>query len=122
MREIKFRAWTGKEMRFPPELGEWDWEDCELFAGYNKKPTILMQYIGMHDKNGKEIYEGDIVIFDNVYDHRKPEVVECLEGAPGFSPFCDDEEAEGCAIYPDPDKCKVIGNIYENNELLEVKV
>ena len=57
MREIKFRAWGGKNMDYfdLPDLAkhsEGDW-------WYDNDP--VMQYTGLKDKNGKEIYEGDVV-------------------------------------------------------------
>ena len=57
MREIKFRAWAvaSRVMFFPDEL--------EMFEGklLAKPNTILEQFTGLHDKNGKEIYEGDMI-------------------------------------------------------------
>jgi len=57
MREIKLRAWYKKdgEMRSPLEI--WD---IHLLAG-RREDYILMQYTGLKDKNDKEIYEGDIL-------------------------------------------------------------
>ena len=58
MREIKFRAWhTEKKRMFPP----WSIWKSNLH-GYDDSCCLnLMQYTGLKDKNGKEIYEGDIV-------------------------------------------------------------
>lgn len=67
MRDIKFRAWHKKEKYIEPvdDLQMFN-EDLNIgipskdyFLG--KEDVILMQYTGLHDKNGKEIYEGDIV-------------------------------------------------------------
>jgi len=62
MREIKFRAWDGTEMYTPligrdgkPYRSDRDYEDANA-AIYDE----LMQYTGIKDKNGKEIYEGDL--------------------------------------------------------------
>ena len=70
MREIKFRAW-GKENKeiYEPDL-IYDGKSAEL----NKSPDlqdvdsnndVLMQYTGLKDKNGKEIFEGDICRLDD---------------------------------------------------------
>ena len=65
----------------------------------------LMQFTGLSDKIGKEIYEGDVVKTD--YD----DVYEVL--SPTFFPFVDGDYAATGA------NSEVIGNVYENPELLK---
>jgi uncharacterized phage protein (TIGR01671 family) len=70
---------------------------------------VLMQYTGLKDKNGVEIYEGDIVRFLDIDGVDSVTEVEFREG--GFYPFAPDF-IHWCNV-------EVIGNIYENPELLE---
>lgn len=133
MRDIKFRVWDteNKEMLKVQEL---DFED--IFYGgrlsirtnqYNDyfdiEDMILMQYTGLKDKNGKEIYEGDI-IFDSFYE-RKAKVV-FLEGAFWLDYIDDFKEYKTIhkryqllANYDNKSVLEVIGNIYDNPELLK---
>jgi hypothetical protein len=113
MREIKFRAWTGKEYRYSPQIGEWDCEDCELFSAY-VQGTIIEQFTGLIDKNGKEIYEGDIV---------KVQIGDIPFGNSEI--YWDDELCEfGYRMLDEPFHARlymdreIVGNIHENPELM----
>ena len=120
MRELKFRAWAGEEMMFPPELGDWDWEDCELFAGYNRNPTILMQYTGLHDKNGEEIYEEDVVRVLREDSFRPYVAPVYFDGGCYCTEWYHPIEKKKVVVPLNAWKIVVIGNIYENPELLKV--
>lgn len=111
-REIKFRAWFVEDE---------DMQDCDKIDLPNKthhKDVIAMQYTGLKDKNGKEIYEGDIVIFDN--NPKFDSVVKWGDG--GFKITLNKKKGY---IFPlnatYAETCEIIGNIYENQELLEEK-
>jgi len=130
MREIKFRAWDKerKEMCIVTRLefaiggdairGQFGWygggwEEVEGALLKNRR-YVLMQYTGLRDVNGREIYEGDIVEDGK---GKRYEVRWCNSYA-GFS-FESDEEAIPFLEIPFPSSLKVIGNIYENPELLK---
>jgi len=74
----------------------------------------IEQFTGLHDKNGKEIYEGDIL--ENP-DYEEAFVVEYHEGMAGYIGWGDDKIA-GCYLITG-DEIEIIGNIHENPELLE---
>ncbi len=127
MREIKFRAWDKriKEMLHNVFLvGSRIYEGeplmwIEFEGGMNKLfQGEIMQFTGLKDKNGKEIYEGDIV--KSLFRGEDKEVIGEIIWADagffiGYKEFKDDMYA--WAFYK---VIEVIGNIYENKELLEV--
>jgi len=132
MREIKFRAWDkkGKKM-YEVEAISWLWKYIDVIVGYNKNnyPKIkgmpiedmeLIQFTGLLDKNGKEIYEGDIVEFFDDMDVLRKEPVTFENGSFGFIIGWEQEEFLGFNNeWLNLDELEVIGNIYENPELLE---
>jgi hypothetical protein len=105
MREIKFRAADYDQMVYGVEgISEWEGEPMALHNWQN-----LMQFTGLKDKNGKEIYEGDII--DNEGARQKYEV-QFHKGC-----FCISRGGLGYHIFNEKE-VEVIGNIYENPELL----
>ena len=112
MREMKFRAWDGKEMKLAFDLSQnpkyW-WEGNKDFP--------LMQYTGLKDKDGAEIYEGDIV--KRTYESGSVYIGEVIfEEATYF--MRNNEEYAFLPNQYDGESLEVIGNIYESPELLEV--
>ena len=122
MREIKFRAWTREEYEEAYEMSE-SFRVTDLDGYYcmppitwaDKKDVILMQYTGLKDKNGKEIYEGDI-LEDDAYWY---EVVWSINRGAWLAQGCrgTDHDIEAAEIAASRDCCRA-GNIYENPELL----
>ena len=133
MREIKFRIWCkqNESMQRVSKIGFDEgklWyvldEDHETQPPYfeDDDDWVLMQYTGLKDKNGKEIYEGDIVDYLGDIDHINSNVLRVIEYKNEEACFVarlpvgvEGEEA----VYLNEHDFKVIGNIYENPELLE---
>jgi uncharacterized phage protein (TIGR01671 family) len=80
-------------------------------------PSDFMQYTGLRDKNGKEIYEGEIL---NMTYHGSVSIVKPeIKGVVGFEKGCFIDKESGFALGKIGRSLEVIGNIYENPELLE---
>jgi uncharacterized phage protein (TIGR01671 family) len=112
-REIKFRAWNGEEMISPDYItrdGYGYWKENSILTTSKE----LMQYTGLKDKNGKEIYEGDIV------KKIKTDIVPEFTGivryeSTGFTTIDFDGSYENdCALGYQSWVIEVIGNIHEN--------
>ena len=143
-REIRFRVWNGAEMVYDVTVGKFgvfyvnptnnglDPNDSASITPFTTKyhdDTPVMQYTGLKDKNGKEIYEGDIL-------NGRNQVLKIVYWCPKRSAFCESEQFKPvpakhsfAKLY---DKFRsvfnkdgqlvnheVIGNIYSNPELLK---
>ena len=122
-RAIKFRVWDGKDMRKPPPLNEWDMEDGEFWVEYCD--NAIMQYTGLKDSKGKEIYEGDVVGYAD-YCGMAPDgepkwgggivvIAWDSDRARFITPFT---ETEGLPVQLAIESIEVIGNIHENPDLI----
>lgn len=125
-REIKFRIWNGQKMKMnimAGFLGAFyvhgiDEDDSASMSPYNTKyfdETSLMQYVGINDKNGKEIYEGDIFrlgaekkLFEVIFEHG------CFMAFKNGKQYGLVGELQICFI-------DVVGNIFDNSELLNAE-
>lgn len=146
MREIKFRIWDYDLKRFVEQefnflinsKGELFIFRNDKLTFFDKEPYEITQHTGLKDKNGKEIYEEDIVEFDDVFEDEYGEVcdgfnravVKFENGENTLTNFLD-ENSQTFESVEDRNtsfktliesiEAKVIGNIYENPELLEAK-
>lgn len=109
MREIKFRVWDKTKQNWVK------YTDAELgstIRGVNDNRYELMQFTGLKDKNGKEIYEGDIVQVEGAIPaeiYWKYEAWQLRNG----------DKTGGMLGNWEPEQIEVIGNIYENQDLLK---
>ena len=125
MREIKFRAWLKEQKMVNTETIDFTDKSIQ----YLKRSEIinayilrresfddveLMQYTGVKDKNGKEIYEGDIVILNDAEEESRC-VVKYKYGS---YILVDGDLRENLSNVEDR-FLEVVGNIYENKNLLE---
>lgn len=121
MREIKFRGWNGKEIFNIAVMAisacTWDCPDYgKRGVSLAYQPSIqVMQYTGLKDENGMEIYEGDILQFSGRVVAcgivKYNENLCCFQACHKMSCWLICKESEV--------KVEIIGNIYENPELLE---
>lgn len=124
-REIKFRAWTpsyGGVMRTPKQLVVVNGRVIGADIGLIDSDVVLMQYTGLKDKNGKEIYEGDIVrgfypgLGQVKFGKHMTSTDFYASGAYGWYIEAPNNEEYSITIQ---DNTEVIGNIYENPHLLK---
>lgn len=155
MREIKFRAWDKKtkkmravnsivfhyeeecfdfdNSRLPKVVNLWGKdiiEDKAIVLHREIKDVELMQYTGLKDKNGKEIYENDLImqydykgdrweIRQIIYSDHSLNLGWCMKGIKKINKY---NIGELCTVGIGPrdtERCEVIGNIFDNPELLE---
>ena len=137
MREIKFRAWDGKNMLLEFSglanlkdglchleiKSEEESEYPELLRrGLKKSDRIFMQFTGLHDKNGQMIWEGDIVgrVFESSKNVQFMNKVIFHNGQFGLEPTSHGpmlEKIENGLIFIQTHVVEVLGNICENQEL-----
>ena len=121
MRKIKFRAWD-KENEKMMKVSSLHLENKEISVKENGtfhlfRMQDLMQYTGLKDKNGKEIYEGDILFFRDenmkyiVVWQDAAFIIKSIEIRKYSEKMCWLDDTEIC--------CEIVGNIYENKKLLE---
>ena len=117
MREIKFRAWVKDSYyhAYSDSCGGRDSSSIEmlkLFFKHTAETDDVEQYTGLKDKNGREIYEGDII---RDYDEGYLYKVVFRDGSFMFHDYLNND------YYYDDDlpEHEIIGNIHETPELLE---
>lgn len=105
MRTIKFRAWDGQEM-----LNDWlvmERGGTQIVARQLARAAeVVMQFTGLLDKNGKEIYEGDIIEWEVRPGTKDRMAMEFFSDLQTWKPYINQTS-------------EVIGNIYSNPELLQ---
>lgn len=132
-REIKYRAWDKlnenmhevSRLSFSRDDSERITVDSKIFENDTRfltsKNSVLMQYTGLKDKNGNDIYEGDylsVIIFEDNQEYKGSVVFAeggfCLEVA-----MLDNKYKVPFVSFGKDIISEVIGNIYENLNLLE---
>lgn len=115
MREIKFRVFSEKEGMVYIKPNHWQWLGENVVNNPKEKRWNVMQFTGIKDKNGKEIYEGDI------FQDEEDGAYNFVEWNDYFGGWGTNEWFLPKDLVEQAPYLEVIGNIYENPELLNNK-
>lgn len=135
MRKIKFRAWDGEKMHYPKTFtisNKWG-SDSEQTISFQPEDwnggtmtcEVLDQFTGLLDKNGKELYEEDLIRLPEQRDRgdgKRDDVIALVywcEADLAF--FVTGPDYYNFLMAAVEDDFEIVGNLYENPELLEVK-
>lgn len=126
-RPIKYRAWNEYDKKYEYEVGVVPsglgvrFEGKRVIIPVDSEVWGLEQYTGLKDKNGKEIYEGDILWWEHYYGMTGENVESTAKvyWEEKDASFVVGDWFEPLGHLVDEDEIEVIGNIHENPELLE---
>lgn len=125
MRDIKFRAWDkNRESMWSPDYFKLRQDASRYYivttTGHGSIHDVeLMQYTGLKDKNGVEIYEGDILSDQDSMAKPSVEVYWHSDAASWWAKDIETPNSKGTNLFHFHRWCEVIGNIYESPELLK---
>lgn len=120
---LKFRAWLKKKQEMDNEIDHISWLEDELYCigdgiiyMVSAEDLVLMQSTAMVDRDGRIIFEGDIVkMAKDVYS--EPTYYEVVRHHGGAYRL--ESKQHGCELWLRHTDCEVVGNVYENKELLD---
>jgi uncharacterized phage protein (TIGR01671 family) len=120
---LKFRAWLKKKQEMDNEIDHISWLEDELYCigdgityMVSAEDLELMQSTDMVDRDGKIIFEGDIVkMAKDVYS--EPTYYEVVRHRGGAYRL--ESKQHGCELWLRHTDCEIVGNVYENKELLD---
>lgn len=102
-REIKFRTWNKETKKFESFFGH---SEVALNSMFESEVFEIQQYTGLKDKNGKEIYEGDLIIIEGeTFSHLDEVRIYRGHVCVGVSPLWPEYEME------------IVGNVFETPAL-----
>lgn len=121
--KLRFRAWLKKEQKMDNYIDHISWLEDELYCigdgityMVSAEDLVLMQSTAMVDRDGRIIFEGDIVkMSKDVYS--EPTYYEVVRHYGGGYRL--ESKQHGCELWLRHTDCEVVGNVYENPELLE---
>jgi hypothetical protein len=124
MRDLRFRVWDKKEKKMSLYRSDliFHWYRGKMLDRRTldeKEDIIIMQYTGLKDKNGKKIFEGDVIKSKGRKGGSLEAVVKWQDEEAGYFPFCIDWDYGNQSYNDCFDIPEIIGNIYENPELKE---
>nr|DAY01479.1 MAG TPA: YopX protein [Caudoviricetes sp.] len=123
--KLRFRAWLKKKQEMDNEIDHISWLEDELYCigdgityMVSAEDLVLMQSTAMVDRGGRIIFEGDIVkMAKDVYS--EPTYYEVVRHRGGAYRL--ESKQHGCELWLRHTDCEIVGNVYENRELLEDK-
>lgn len=121
--KLRFRAWLKQKQKMDNEIDHISWLEDELYCigdgityMVSAEDLVLMQSTDMVDRDGKIIFEGDIVkMSKDVYS--EPTYYEVVRHRGGAYRL--ESKQHGCELWLRHTDCEVVGNVYENKELLD---